>query len=175
MEYRERVLRDGTPTGDIREKHAPKRPGDYFRHAVIVMKTRTSPPPGQGEGMYIVQQRSLQARFFAGKWDVTGGGVRAGETPEQAILRETREELDLSIAPESLRRVYEYTVDWPDGTGLLIAMFACRVSVPENGFRWDPREVNDVRVLPFHVFRAHVMDHNDEAFGRALDEIERTI
>ena len=88
MEYREVYTRGGEPTGEIVEKHAPRRPGDYFRHVLLVMKTEDSPPPGQGEGQYIVQQRSLNARFYAGKWDVTGGGVQAGETPEDAVIRE---------------------------------------------------------------------------------------
>ena len=53
--------------------------------------------------------------------------------------------------------------------------YACRVPVPENGFVWDQEEVNDVGIFPFHVFRAQVMDHNDEAFGNALDRIEATL
>ena len=102
MEYRSVFHRDGTATGEIVEKHAPKRPGDYFRHVVLVLKTKDSPPPGQGEGLYIVQQRSLKARYFAGKWDVTGGGVQVGETPVQAAIREAKEELHLCISPDEL-------------------------------------------------------------------------
>ena len=175
MEYRAVYRKDGTPTGEIVEKHAPKRPGDYFRHVILVMKTQNSPPPGQGEGQYIVQQRSLKARFFAGKWDVTGGGVQAHETPVQAAVREAKEELNLDLCAEDLFLIYEYTVHWQDGTGLFLSMYACRVPVPENGFSWNKREVNDVDVFPFHVFRAHVMDHNDDAFGQALDRIEKTL
>ncbi len=50
MEYRAVYRKDGTPTGEIVEKHALKRPGDYFRHVVLAMKTQDSPPPGLGEG-----------------------------------------------------------------------------------------------------------------------------
>lgn len=175
MEYRAVYRRDGTPTGEVVEKHAPKRPGDFFRHALLVMKTADSPAPGQGEGRYIVQQRSLKARYFAGKWDVTGGGVQAGETPAQAAAREAWEELSLRVPAEKLSLIYEYSVEWEDGSGLLLSMFACRVAVPEEGFHWDAREVNDVRVFPFHVFRAHALDHNDARFAAALDRIESTI
>ena len=140
-EFRAVYRRDGTATGEIVEKHAPKRPGDYFRHVVLVMKTQSSPPPGQGEGCYIVQQRSLKARYFAGKWDVTGGGVQAHETSAQAAVREAKEELRLDISPDDLSLVYEYTVHWQDGTGLFISMYACRVPLPEKGFDWDAREV----------------------------------
>lgn len=175
MEYREVCLRDGTRTGKIVEKSAPRRRGDYFHHVLIVLKTEDSPRPGQGEGAYIVQQRSWNSHYYAGKWDVTGGSVRVGETPAQAIVRETAEELNLSLPPQSLRLVREFPMDWADGTGLLISMFACRCPVPEEGFCWDEEEVNDVKVLPYHVFRAHLMDHNDDAFGQMLDEIEKSL
>ena len=174
-EYREVYRRDGTPTGEIVEKHAPKRPGDYFLHAIVILKTADSPAPGAGEGRYIMQQRSLKARFYAGKWDVTGGGVRAGETPRQAAAREAREELGLAVDPTALRECYRYYADWDDGSGLIITMFACRAPVPADGFAFDPYEVNDVTIAPFHEFRRHVLDHNDEAFGRALDRIEETL
>ena len=175
MEYRERLTREGTPTGEIVEKHAPRRPGDYFGHVLLVLKTADSPPPGEGEGRYIVQQRSLKARYYAGKWDVTGGGVQAGETAAQAAVREAAEELHLSLSPAQLAFSRSFPVDWPDGTGLWVTMFGCRVPVPEGGFSFDEREVNDVRIFPYSAFRACVMDHNDESFGRILDTVEETL
>ncbi len=175
MEYCEVFRRDGSRTGEIVEKHAPKRPGDYFRHVLVVMKSADSPAPGEGEGLYIVQQRSLKARYYAGKWDVTGGSVRAGETPLEAIRREIREELHMDVEMEALSLMYEETIDWGDGTGLLLYMYACRAAVPENGFTWDTYEVNDVKVFPYHQFKAFLMDHNGEAFGQALDRIEALI
>ena len=101
--------------------------------------------------------------------------MQAGETPVQAAIREAKEELHLCISPDELIHAYDYTVDWQDGTGLIISMYACRVEVPEGGFTWDAQEVNDVKVMPFHTFRAHVMNHNDETFGKALDHIENEV
>ncbi len=175
MEYREVFHRDGTGTGEIVEKHAPRRAGDYFQHALVVMKSADSPAPGKGEGIYIVQQRSLKARYYAGKWDVTGGSVLAGETPLEAICREIKEELYMNIEPEELTLMHEEIIDWKDGTGLLLYMYACRAAVPEEGFTWNTYEVNDVQVFPFHQFKAFLMDHNSESFGNALDRIEAMI
>ena len=175
MEYHEVYLRDGTRTGQIKPKHAPRVPGDYFLHTIVILKAADSPPPGEGEGRYILQQRSLKARFYAGCWDVTGGGVRAGETPAQAAVRETREELGLTLQEQDLKLFHRFRVDWDDGTGLFISVFACRCDVPEGGFAFDPYEVNDVRVAPFREFYACVMDHNDDAFGEALRRVEREV
>ena len=162
-------------SGRLVEKHEPRHPGEYFRHVLIVMKTADSPVPGEGEGNYIVQQRSLKARFYPGKWDFTGGGVLAGETPADAAVREVKEELHLDIPADRLYLAHEEPVDWDDGSGLLVSIYACRAEVPAKGFEWNQREVNDVRVFPFHVFRGFIMDHNGESFGAALDRIEDMI
>ncbi len=174
-EYHELHHRNGTPTGRILQKHRKDAPGDYFLHSIIVLKTADSPRPGEGEGCYIMQQRSLKARYYAGKWDVTGGGVKAYETYEGAACREAKEELGLEIDPSSLKEFHQYYADWADGSGLILKVFACRAKVPAEGFHFNPMEVNDVKVVPFHVFKEHVLDHNDEAFGRALDRIEAEV
>ena len=160
MEYIDIFNRDGKSTGIIRPKYDSKRPGEYYRHAITIMKTSDSPAPGKGEGQYIVQQRSLKAKYYAGKWDMTGGGVMAGETPEQAACREVKE---------------EHVIDRDDGSGLLVSVFMCRVRVPDGGFNFDPYEVNDVKIMPFHEFLEHVSDHNDEKFCNGLKEIDRIL
>lgn len=175
MEYIDIFTRDGRYTGVTRPKHDPKKPGEYYRHVLIIMKTTDSPAPGEGEGQYIVQQRSLKAKYYAGKWDMTGGAVMAGETPEAAAIREVKEELDLTIPTEDLQLGFERVVDWDDGSGLLVSVFMCRVDIPKGGFKFDAREVNDVKVMPFHEFLHHVSDHNDEDFCNGLREIERKL
>ena len=39
---------------------------------------------------------------YPNMWDMPGGGSEPGETPEDCVLRETREELSLVIAPDQL-------------------------------------------------------------------------
>ncbi|ADL35442.1 NUDIX domain-containing protein [Butyrivibrio proteoclasticus B316] len=175
MEYIDIFTRDGQFTGVSRPKHDPKTTGEYYRHVLIIMKTTDSPAPGKGEGQYIVQQRSLKARFYPGKWDMTGGAVMAGETPEAAAIRETKEELDITIPADELKFGFEHIVDWDDGTGAIVTVFMCRVDVPEEGFKYDTHEVNDVKIMPFGEFLYHVSDHNDEDFCNALKKIEKTL
>ncbi len=172
MEYIEVFTRDGMLTGKTIEKHEKKHAGEYFRHVLIIMKTSDSPAPGKGEGRYVVQQRSLKARYYAGKWDMTGGGVRAGESPKEAAIRELSEELGIKVQPDNLKLAFDYIKDWDDGTGMLISVFMIRVDVPENGFAFDHYEVNDVRIMPFSEFYKHIMEHNDEEMGRGIKDIE---
>jgi len=44
---------------------------------------------------------------FANHWDLIGGHVEEGETPEQALVRETKEEIGLELKQWRLFRRYE--------------------------------------------------------------------
>ncbi len=175
MEYVEVFTRDGKSQGRIIEKHDKKLSGDYFKHVLIIMKTSDSPLPGKGEGRYVVQQRSLRAKWYAGKWDMTGGSVKAKETPKEAAVRELKEELGITVTEDELIPAFDYIKDWGDGTGMLISVFMIRVDVPENGFDYDHYEVNDVRIMPFCEFYGHIMEHNDEEMGNGLKDIEKKL
>lgn len=87
----------GASTGKIKEKGAHLREGEYYLgvHAYIHSSRQE----------YLLQQRAFSKDFLPGGWDIHMGHVMAGETSEEAILREIGEEIGLSCNPGSLHRI----------------------------------------------------------------------
>jgi 8-oxo-dGTP diphosphatase len=44
---------------------------------------------------------------FPDHWDLIGGHVEEGETPEEALVREVKEELDIDLTEYSFFKIYE--------------------------------------------------------------------
>lgn len=60
-----------------------------------------------GDNRVYLQRRSLQRRQLPGAWDVVGGHVRPGETPEAALAREVNEETGWQV-----RRIEAVIANW---------------------------------------------------------------
>lgn len=52
----------------------------------------------QNDGAYLLCKMADDRGVFPGQWALSGGGMEPGETMEQALRREIREELDLNAA-----------------------------------------------------------------------------
>ena len=64
---------------------------------------------------------------FKDGWDFPGGKIEAGETPEQALVREIKEELDATIAMDSYLVTVEH--DYPT-FHLSMAVYMCHLLNP---------------------------------------------
>ena len=76
------------------------------------------------EGAVLLAQRP-PGRPLAGLWEFPGGKVEAGEQPEEALIRELREELGLEIAKEDLTPLTFASHAYPD-FHLLMPVYLCR-------------------------------------------------
>lgn len=68
------------------------------------------------DGSVVVQKRSKTMRMHPGQLDISCGGfVDTGETPEQAAVREAKEELGVTILPTQLQFISVYRLNhvWP--------------------------------------------------------------
>lgn len=75
------------------------------------------------DGTFLICRRpSGKARAL--QWEFPGGKIEAGETPEAALRRECREELDIDVACEGERMALIHV--YPDLT-VHLHLIACRI------------------------------------------------
>ena len=85
-------------------------------------------------------------------WEFPGGKIEPGETPQQALKREIREELDAVIEVGELLRTIDY--DYPT-FHLTMHCFKCRLAnghltlLEHEAAKWlNPSDLHSVRWLP---------------------------
>ena len=93
-----------------------------------------------------VQRRAPSRRLFPSCWDVVGGHVEPGETVDEALRREVREETGWTVA-EVLAPVGEYAYRGDDGIDRLETDLLVRVSGDLGAPVQDPREHTEYRWL----------------------------
>ena len=86
-----------------------------------------------GERFLACQRPAHKARGL--QWEFVGGKVEPGETKEQALIRECREELGITVAPEKI--VMDVVHTYPD---LTLFQASIAEGVPQklehNDIRW---------------------------------------
>jgi 8-oxo-dGTP diphosphatase len=74
------------------------------------------------DGDRLLAARRLEPPELAGGWELPGGKVDPGETDEQALVRECREELGVLI-----RLLDRVGGDWPMGTTAILRVWTAEV------------------------------------------------
>ena len=96
------------------------------------------------KGRLLITQRALDKSWGAGWWEVTGGGVLSGETPDEAVVREVREEVGLDVSCMPLEVVYSYrNVDLARGDNYFVDIYRFMLDVGKDDVSLQDSEAID--------------------------------
>ena len=105
------------------------------------------------EGKYLLLKRASRSRSYPDLWDFPGGKHDPGETPQESVLRETKEETGYEIEPgeEVLTKEYhdeKHDIIFHYFTPKIIAG-ELKLSDDHSEFRWVAKEeLNDLELHP---------------------------
>jgi mutator protein MutT len=105
----------------------------------------------QNEGKILIAQRKTGS-YYGGYWEFPGGKQEPGETIEQCLVREVREELGVEIEPLRLLRKTSHT--YPERE-VLLHFYLCRLvsgqpsKIDCEDFCWiEPKDSGEFQFLP---------------------------
>ena len=103
------------------------------------------------DNKFLITRRAPKLKL-EGMWEFPGGKIDAGETPEEALVREIKEELDTEVEVKELLDTVEY--DYPK-FHLSMDCFICKIKAGElvlkehEASKWLTKETLDsVEWLP---------------------------
>ena len=120
----------------------PPRDNDAYRFPVSV------------KGIVVRGDTVVLLRNRRGEWELPGGKLELGESPERCVAREIEEELGLDVAPTTL--VDSWVYDIAAGTHVLVITYGCvertaRAAVlsdEHTRFDWIPLDEVDRLPMP---------------------------
>jgi len=107
-----------------------------------------------------------EGKQLAGLWEFPGGKLDAGERPEEALIRELREELDIAVKPPCLAPL-SFASHAYDDFHLLMPLYICR--------KWEgfvrPLEGQELKWVRAKALRDYPMPPADAPLIPALVDL----
>ena len=107
-EFWDIVDEHGVKTGRIQERGKAMQKGDYHLSVSVWIQNH--------QGEFLISKR-VPTKIAPNMWETTGGSALAGEDSLAAALRETKEELGVSLNPHNGQRFKSYTYPHSSGDG----------------------------------------------------------
>jgi len=104
-------------------------------------------------GKVLINERPV-GKDYAGYWEFPGGKVDEGETPEEAIIRELKEEINIDVTGSCLAPL-SFTEKQYHNYYVVVLLYVCRrwnghiIPMEEQELAWvNPKEIDNFNLLP---------------------------
>ncbi|MGN0362282.1 MAG: NUDIX domain-containing protein [Bilifractor sp.] len=130
----------------VPRKEYKLQPGEYMLVVIAMLETP--------DHRFLITQRKWDKKWAAGDWEISGGGVRAGETSLEAVRREVREETGLDVSGAEGGCVYTYQNTDPDGgDNYFTDIYHFHMPFSDKNVKLQEEETEDFRIVSFPEIR----------------------
>ncbi len=169
---------NGNELGIKKEKNRVHKDGDWHKGAhVWILKGNK----------ILLQKRALKKEFFPDCFDVScGGHVKNGETFEETLVRELKEELELSVKKEDLlflekRRQISLVKSKSLISREILGVFLLRLDANLKNLDIDKNEISEVKLFDIDELKNLLKDKPEmfvadkKYFFETINKIEKII
>ncbi len=148
MEYWDIYDRNKQVTGrKMKRNDWHMQPGDYHLTVLALVC--------DAAGRILITQRKADKEWAPLKWEIPGGGVRAGETSQQAVLREVAEETGLTFTAAQGRLIHTYRSDSPaEQNNYFVDIYRFQAPFAEKDVTIQEKEVESFKLATPDEIRA---------------------
>lgn len=95
------------------------------------------------DGRFLITKRVMTKSWAPGWWEVSGGGVRAGESSKDAVIREVREETGLDISNAEGGFLFDYHRENPgEGDNYFVDVYRFVMDFDESDLNFQEVEID---------------------------------
>lgn len=127
------------------------KPGEYHLTVLGVLK--------RPDGRYLITQRRMDKEWGAGWWEVPGGGVRAGEDSQDAVIREIKEETGIDVSSAEGGLVFTYKrVNPEEKNNYFVDIYKFVVDFLDNDVKVQEEEVEGFQIASLEEIQAYAQE-----------------
>jgi isopentenyl-diphosphate Delta-isomerase len=161
---------DGSPANYSTSRTIAHQKGLWHRTVHIWIVNRN--------GWVLLQKRAMNKEVYPGLWDIScAGHVDAGESSEEAALRELREELGLSVHKNDLKYLFTIRQHYQNETPLVIDneitnVYLVRMEFDPESVLYNKDEVTglkSVEIRDLHNGTVDAVAPHDEEYAKLFD------
>lgn len=109
----------------------------------------------RSDGKFLITQRKMDKAWAPGWWEVSGGGVQAGEESQEAVLREVQEETGLDVSAAQGGYIFTYHRENPgEGDNYFVDVYRFVLDFDVTDVKVQEREASAYRIVDLKEIEA---------------------